>query len=695
MDKLITDIPLWWLIIWALISIAFSVWFYQNKKWLKEVSAFLRFTLFSLRLAGIFLIGVLLFGILFQSNEYKVEKPILINVVDASMSMTNYKDSTTVLPAIKAYSKTIQEKYGKNFEVVNYLFDNSIVANYDSLNFDQQETNLSSVFQNIQEKYYQRNIGAITVFSDGNFNKGGSPVYSAKKIPLTPIFSIGVGDTIIKTDQIVQNVLANNIAFLGNQFPIEVDIEANKIGLKTVQVALKKDSKVIAQKNITYTNENFEIQHIQFLVEAKTVGYNSYSVEVQALDNEFNFENNKKTVYVEVLDARSKVLLTSSGPHPDLGVIKNVLSKDVNLEIEAKLLEDITEKVDQYDLIVLHQPSGVKNKAIIEKLVRSNKPILFFISSNTDNATIQSLPIGLTSQNMSQIDNVQAKLNENFNSFEVSRELQKALDYFPPVQTKYGKMGVSNNANIFLYQRLGSVVKKDPLFYFLEQQGRKVGVFYGEGIWRWKLAEYAKTKKNIAFQELITKAAQFLVVRNDASNLRVNLPSQFTTSSNVQINAEFYNDNLELITTPEIKLELKNENKVITQFDFAPQTNQYSLQLGKLKAGNYTWKAKANFNGKSYSKSGNFVVKKIEVESLDTRADHNLLYQLASNSNGAFYTLDNVNDVYKQLETRTDIAPVKYETEKYLDLIDYKWIFVVLVLLFGLEWFLRRYNGGY
>lgn len=695
MEKIITDIPLGWLALWAVISILVSFWFYQKKKWLKELSNRVRIILFALRSAGIFAIGVLLLGILFQSNEFRVEKPILINVVDNSGSMLNYADSNQVKNSLVNLEQKVNQLYGNKYDVINYFIDGKNTAGFKTIEFEEPESNLSSIFELIQDKYYQKNIGAITLITDGNFNVGKNPIYSAGKIPLTPIYTIGVGDTLVKADHFIQNVIANDIAFLGNKFPIEVAVEANKIGKKTVWVSLKEGGKQIAKKQITYANTNFDVQTVQFLVEAKSIGVKQYTVEVQPIENEYNFLNNSRSVYIEILDARSKILLISDGPHPDLGALKSVLSKDVNLSIETALLNSIEQNLDQYDLLVLHQPDANKYGTEIDKILRSNKPIWFFIAPGTTSSTLNKLPIGLTVQNTRQFDNVQAKVNEQFNSFELSKTLQKAFNYFPPVQTKYGRIATANNVNTLLFQRLGNVSKKDPLFYFLEQNNLKYGVFYGEGLWRWKLAEFAKTKENIAFEELVAKTTQYLVLKNDASNLRISLPSQFVSNQAIIINAAFYNDNLAPIVTQKIELSVWDEQEKLSKYDFIPQQTNYIAQLGELKPGRYKWKAKTNYNGKSIEKSGDFLVKKLELEQLDTRANHNLLYQIAENSGASFFTLSEINDYYNALQNRKDIAPLKYESEKYVDLIDYKWLFVLIVSLFGLEWFIRRFKGAY
>ena len=59
---------------------------------------------------------------------------------------------------------------------------------------------------------------------------------------------MGVGDTIQKTDQLIRDVRVNDIAFLNNDFPVEVNVEANKLKGKEVLLKLLKDGNILSSK---------------------------------------------------------------------------------------------------------------------------------------------------------------------------------------------------------------------------------------------------------------------------------------------------------------------------------------------------------------------------------------------------------------------------------------------------------------
>lgn len=692
--RFISDISLFWLLPIGLAAFGVTFWFYRNQPWLNEVSKTVRRALFSLRFVALFLVGILLLGVLFESVEYRNEKPVFISLIDNSASLKNYKDSNSVQKQITAFQEALKAKYGEKFELVSYVMGNEFRAT-NQVDLKDSKSKLSEGFESIFSTYYNRNVGGIVCISDGNFNEGPNPVYSAEKIALTPIFTLGVGDTTTQKDQLIRDVSSNEIAFLKNKFPVEVDIEALKIGKRSSKISIFHKGKVIASQQVNYENGTFDFKHVTFELEATEVGFQHYTVEIAPIQGEYSTKNNRRSFYIEVLDGRNKILLLAGAPHPDVAALKYVFEKDENVQVESNLLTDWDNKLDKVDLIVWHEPGVNYSSSVAELIQRSGKPVLYFVGPNTSNSVVQKLNVGMSFSNSNQTDEVQPGLNKGFELFEISTELQRELNYFPPVKVRFGEVKMSPQNKMFLTQRLGQFVKKDPILFFGEQDNNKYGVFVGEGIWRWKINEYSRLKSNVNFQELIQKVSQYLVVKQNASSLRITLPRRFSKGEEVKIKAEFYNEALELITKPTIQFDLTDENGRKSKLEFAVNGNFYTLPLGTLNPGKYTWVASTSFNGKKHSKKGIFVVEDIAIEALETTANHGVLQQISANSNASFYNLKDYQKLLKAIDQRDDIVEVAYEESAFNDLIDYFWILLLILLLLSTEWFLKRYHGGY
>lgn len=687
--KFFSDISIWWLIPWAAISLLAALWYYRKQKGLEDVSKWMKRGLIALRSLALFIIGVLLIGLLLESVEQRSENPVFITLIDNSTSVLNYKDSTKVKEQIRDFTQKLEERYKDKFEVVQYSIGNEF--SMDDPSFSDHFSNLNLGFEEIFTQYYNQNIGGICFISDGNFNKGSDPSYAAEKIALTPIFTVGMGDTIRKRDQVIRNVAVNDIAFYKNKFPVEVDIQASRVGKTASSVSIYKNGKKVASKPIAYTDGNLDYTHVSLMLEATEIGFVNYVVQVESLKNESSYDNNKWSFYVEVIDSRSKILLLANAPHPDVAAVKNVIERDENVEVTSMLTSEFSGNLEDYALLILHEPGG--NTNFLQKVKNAKVPVLYLIGKNSSVSSVQELGIGLNLPSARRSDEVQASLKSGFQLFEVSSDLRAALEYWPPISVRFGAIS-NSQGDVLLTQRIGTVIKKDPILYFTSGN-RKQGAFIGEGLWRWKLMEYARTKGNKGFNELIQKSVQYLVVKKNTDALRVNLPRRFNVNDDVIINAEFYNSSLERITDPTISFVLTNEAGDKVDYTFAKEVADYRLSLGKLPKGKYDWRAKTTFSGKNYEKTGSFVVNDISLENLETSANHNLLKQIAANSGGKFYKLRSAHKLLDDIDKRTDIVTITSQESTFKDFIDYKWLFFLLIILLGAEWFFRRRLGSY
>ena len=173
------------------------------------------------------------------------------------------------------------------------------------------------------------------------------------------------------------------------------------------------------------------------------------------------------------------------------------------------------------------------------------------------------------------------------------------------------------------------------------------------------------------------------------------MPKRFNINDEILINAEFYNSTLEQITTPDINFNLEDENGRKIPYVFAKNAKDYRLSLGKLNAGKYKWSADTKFDGKVYTKEGVFIVEDVSLEALSTSADHNLLKTIASNSNGKFYKIGLMDQLLADIGNRKDIVNISYDETDYSDLIDWKWLCLLVIVFLSTEWFIRRYSGSY
>lgn len=689
-----SDISAFWLLPWLAICVIAVWYFYRNNSWFNGLSVLMRWVLRSLRVAILFIVGILLFGFMLQTKSFRSEKPVVVLLSDRSASMLNYKDSSLVPEQLNSLRTAIKDQLSEKFDLVEMSVGTD--AKYeDQVAFEDGNSALSLGFSKINVDYYNRNVGAVLFVSDGNFNKGSHPVYEAEKINFTPVYSLIVGDTVPKRDHYVKNVGVNDVAFLKNKFPVEVDLEGIKMGKGTTSVSVVQNGKVLATQTVTYKDGKRDFEHVSFLIDANKVGFQSYAVVIQRESNESNYENNIRNFYVEILDARSKILILSGAPHPDISAFVESLGTDQNLEVVSVLTKDWDRNLKNVNLVIWHEPGINFNPEILDVIKQRSLPLLYCIGPNTGSGVVGKLGIGLQVSGSNQFDETQGKWNDAFSNFELSPELKRSIEFYPPLKTKFGEVGLTGGLDVAIFQRVGPVTKKDPLVFFGQRDQQKFGVIFGEGIWKWRMNEFLRTKSFDGFNELIHKLTQYLLVKQNSSNLHVQFPKRFTKDEEVIVNATVYNESLEKITSPKVKMTVKTENGRVFNRDFARTSDMYRLSLGRLAPGKYSWSASTSFNGKSFRKSGEFVVEDVALEKLTSSSNGQVMQQLATRTDGTFHFLKDYQKTLDELMKRDDITSVSYAETTFNDLIDLKWLFFLLLVLLTAEWFLRKWMGAY
>jgi hypothetical protein len=142
-----------------------------------------------------------------------------------------------------------------------------------------------------------------------------------------------------------------------------------------------------------------------------------------------------------------------------------------------------------------------------------------------------------------------------------------------------------------------------------------------------------------------------------------------------------------------VSIQIKNEEGKVYNFLFSRTETAYQLDGGMLPAGNYTYTATTNLGGKKHTAQGVFYVNTLVAEYQLTIANHQLLNTMAMQTGGKMYMPQNLSQILKDIEANEQVKTLSYEDRKYEELINFKWVFALIVMLLTLEWFLRKRNG--
>lgn len=693
---IITDAPSWLILACILMGAVYAGALYFRDRFNRTYGSRLAGLLAAMRFGVVTLIAFFLLKPLIKTIQREVEKPIIIIAQDNSQSLSLVKDSAMYKTTYLDQLKSLKDALGEDYDVRSYSFGDQIREGLDSISLQEKETNFSGLLEEINTKFAGRNLGALIIGSDGIYNKGSNPIYAYNKLN-APVYTVALGDTTVRKDALIAEVAANRLAYLNNKFPISISVEGRKCAGETVQVTVSHKGNTVFSQPVTFDG-NRSSKTIDLTQDAKTVGLQKYTVTISNLNGEITYANNRKDVFIEVLDSRQKVLILASSPHPDVNAMREAIASNDAYSISTELVSKFNGNINDYNLIIFHQlpSSGSQGLNLVKNAIDQNIPSLFIWGANTDFNAFNALGLGyaLSGYRNTNTD-INAAVMEGYSLFQIEKITADLIATAPPLSVPFGDFEVSPGANIFVRQQVGQISTSKPLIAFNKKNENKIGLIAGEGIWRWRINAFRQFETHDVFNGMVSKMVQYLASKEDKSLFRVNGPTDFPENIAISFDAELYNASYEAVIDKEISMVIKNEEGREFPYTFSPLNGRYKLNAGSLPVGNYTYVASTVSEGQTLKEIGEFSVSPLQAELTNTIADHKLLAQFARENGGEMVYPDAVSSLVEKIKAREEITSVSYETKQLNDLINFRWLLFLILLLLGGEWLLRKRAGTY
>lgn len=677
------------------LGIALAWWLYGRERGAEGMPPRLRLLLGAVRALAVALIAFFLLEPMLRMMTREVRKPVVVLLHDGSASLALAGDTADLRTRYADALRALEGELGRDLQVRAFTYGDGL---QDGLSFKQdgQATDLAQALREVNDRFGGPDLAAVIVDGDGIVNRGRDPRLDAERLQV-PVHTIALGDTTVRPDLAVKGVDHNRISFLGNEFPVRARIAARHLKGRRARVALKRGGETLASQDLLVTADPF-LQDVSFALKADKAGTQRYTVEVTALEEETALANNRFDFFIEVLDARQKVLLLAAAPHPDLAALRQALAGVEGYAVELAFAGSAPAAPEGYDLIVLHQLPGVKAdvSAFIERARAKGVPLLHVLGQATRFDAFNALQAGVhVSDARAAITDAQAAVAKDFSLFIVEPDLAQAMERFPPLQVPFGQYALGRSATALAWQRVGVVRTEAPLIAVAQQDGQRSAVICGEGLWRWRLADQQMNGSHERFDRLIRKLTQFLALKSDKKRLRVEHPPVVPTNEPLVFTAEVYNTAYEQVPDAEVTITLKDEEGRAYPFAFTAGARGYRANAGLLPAGRYTWEAVSVHQGERLSATGEVHVQAVALEQVSTVADHALLADIAARTGGTMVRADEVGTLPARLKADQRTAARSYAQPRFTDLIEARWLFLPILLLLAVEWALRRRSGNY
>ena len=440
-----------------------------------------------LRFLSVLLISLLLLSPLLKKSRQETKKPIVVVAQDQSLSIGSETDSVELARYHTELSSMIQA-LSTDYDVRSISFGEEVREGIDD-NFKDRSSNLSSVLTHIGDLYGDQNLGAVIYATDGIYNEGLDPLYSNYRFT-APIFTIALGDTTQDKDLYIRQVFHNNISYLGDKTTLQIDVSCfngNGQGSTLKVYRIDGDKQELLESVIFRIDQSDFFKTLEVTIPQENTGLQRFRVTLDGLSGEKSYTNNNRDFFIDVIDARQKVLILAGNPHPDIAAIRSSLEKNKNYEVVTSLAKDFDGEIKDFDLAILHQLPTKRNqeRSLLRQIKELEMPTLMIVGSQTNLSLFNQYQdlINITPKGVNS-NLVQGVIQNGFSLFTFSDELLNQLSEFAPIDAPFAEFKVNPAAQVFMKQRIGKVDTDFPLWIFGEDGNKKESIIVAEGLWR-------------------------------------------------------------------------------------------------------------------------------------------------------------------------------------------------------------------
>ncbi len=718
----------WWIVgLLSLAAIFASLYYYRVT--IPPTPPGRKRLLIALRAAAILLLLITVFEPVLTIISGTEREPKLAVLLDNSMSMAQRDAAVSRSSQYRdAFEKSGFIDLGtENLEIATFDSDvkylNNLSAsnfNYDSLKKNGQLTDISKALRWVNTSFNDENIQAILMFTDGEFNAGINPVYDADAIG-KPVYIIGIGDSSEPKDIAIQSVLMNEIAYIDNPVPVNINVKINGYASGNLKLTLSGNGVKFAEQDFTIS-ENVKVFSALMEYKPKTEGLHKITATISSLTGELTLKNNVFTEFIKVLKNKRKVAILAGAPGSDISFIKNVINKEKGVEISSFIQKKGAEFYDRPPtaadlseseiIILIGFPISSTPQNVITALKSAldrGKSLFFVAAQNTDynklKAIEEYLPFRTTTSRPNEFlalpDFRQQSLASPLLRVTGTEKDLELWNQLPPLFKTETFVEAKPESEVLSYIKINNAPLKEPLIMTRSFRNQKTIAVMGYGLYRWKLVGYAQeiAKNRQETPDLldyfINNSFRWLSVDQDNKNIRIKTTKKhYTSNENVEFIAQVYDASYTPVDNAIVAVNIKG-GREIREINLSSLGNgRYHGSLEGMPGGQYSFNGDVTINNaKLGSDNGNFSVGEINLEFLNLRLNTALLRNLADRTGGKFIFAGDAATFLDELKSNPAFKPKAVTLRNEIAIWNLPYILGLSILLFAIEWFLRKKMG--
>ncbi len=228
------------------------------------------------------------------------------------------------------------------------------------------ETRLGAALEYVIDKERGGPVAGICVFTDGNSNAGvdyREAVALAREAEM-PIYLVGVGSNMRPANVRLMDVSVPRRVYPGDQFAIRGFYQAFGLSGRNAKIELYATSrngsqpaaKNLLEEQIVTLRPDGEVASVEFMVSPDALGEENFLLRIVARDD-LDPRDNERSVRVQVVDRKNRVLLLAGGPTREYRFLRNLCYRDQETTLDVLLQSSPAGAAQEADTILTEFPS--------------------------------------------------------------------------------------------------------------------------------------------------------------------------------------------------------------------------------------------------------------------------------------------------------------------------------------------------
>ncbi len=712
----------WWLILLIVLATGFTLFVYRRT--VPEIPTSKKAILVTLRWIAIFLLLFILFEPMFTLIRGAFEKPKLAVLLDNSLSMAlvdakgdRKQDYKNAVAGSDFLSLPESQRNIISFDYDTKEYKN---FNFDSLKLKGQLTDISKSFKFVNQVLEKENTGAVLLITDGSYNTGNNPIYESD-LTGKKVYVIGIGDTTEPKDASIQSIITNDIAYIDNPVPVNVNLKISGFSGGEVSIKLLDNGAQISEQKVTISSDK-QVYSLLFQYNPKAEGIRKLTASVSNLDGELTLKNNSLSEFINVLKNKRKIVIFSGSPNPDLTFLRSIYEGEKGVEVKtfiqkqgAEYFEGNPTKALLHDaemIVLIGFPINTtpqNSMELIRDEVEKGKPLFFIASQYLDYIKLKPLEDYLPFNTISSKPQEFLALGD-FKKESASNPILKisgaesdieSWNQLPPIFRTETFVRVKPESEVLAGIKVNNTQLKEPLILTRNFQNKKSIAVLGYGLYRWKLlgyaAEVSKGRTNVPdlYSTFVQNSHRWLSINQEYKNVIIKTTKKvYNQSEKVEFYAQIYDAMYAPVENANVQIKITGGNQNRELMLNSIGNGRYTGFVEGLAEGDYFFSGDATQNGTLLGKdNGRFSIGDVSLEYLDLRMNIGLLRTLAERSGGKFYFASNASSFMNDLRKDAFFKEKAMTLRSEYNLWNLSWILGLAILCLTLEWFLRKRSG--